>query len=369
MESVLPSVSPKQLKSLLVNYFKLPTLPNGRRRRPLRVVSSPGMGKTEIAYQSGEAVALPVFELRLVQHETVDITGAIGIDQATQTASWYPFEEMYPTDPKWEGVIYLGETGQLDTSMQKIIMGMLDRGGIAGRRIPAGARFLMDGNRQHDRASSTRLLTPIENRSLSVELKFSLDDWIAWAAAKDIHHVVQSYAEFVGADEFVPKFNPAEEIHATPRSWAAVSDELQARPGSDGSAENAEVRTVVHGLVGPGPVAQFMAFREHFHLLHGTVDKVFDEPEEINTDSLERSAQHALVGAIASRLKERNGSTTDQQMQNITTFANRGLSKTLQTLLILHCDRATAGTEHWKQSAGRKKWLAANADLITGAIR
>src|SRR5208283_5420369 len=246
--SAIPGVSPRMLHSLLVNYFEQPVLANGRRRRPIRVVSPPGLGKTEIAYQSADAAKLPLLELRLVQHESVDITGAISVDQVAKTANWYPFIEMFPTDPDWEGVIYLGETGQLDDSMMKTVMGMLDRGGVAGRRIPAGARFVLDGNRQQDRAGSTRLLTPIENRCISVELLFSMDEWQAWAAANGIDQVVRSYATFVGngvagIPGFIPEFNPAEEIHATPRTWAAVSDELQARPGTDPSADNAEIRT------------------------------------------------------------------------------------------------------------------------------
>ena len=55
-----------------------------------------------------------------------------------------------------------------------------------------------------------------------------MDDWQAWAASNGIDQVVRSYATFVGASEFVPEFNPAEQIHAVPRTWAAVSDELQA---------------------------------------------------------------------------------------------------------------------------------------------
>ena len=345
--SSIPAVSPRMLRELLVSYFRTPALPNGRRRRPIRVVSPPGLGKTEITYQSAEGVKLPLVELRLVQHETVDITGAIGIDQENKRADWYPFTEMFPTDPDWQGVIYLGETGQLDAAMQKVIMGMIDRGGVAGRRIPQGARFVLDGNRQQDRAGSTRLLTPIENRCISVELVFSEDCWQHWAAANGIDQVVRSYATFVGAREFVPEFNPAEEIHATPRTWAAVSDELQARPGADPSTDNAEIRTVIQALVGPGAVSQFMAFRQHYLLLHNVVDKVFDAPASVPLDGLETSAQHALIGAISARLKERNGALSKEQLMNVTVLCERLPSMTLQTLLIINCHRS--GGPRWKE--------------------
>jgi hypothetical protein len=355
------------LHSLLVSYFEQPVLPNGRARRSLRIEAIPGMGKTDIVHQAAESVRLPCVDLRLIQHETVDITGAIGIDYATKTADWYPFESMFPTDPNWNGVLFMDEFGQLDTSMQKIGMGILDKAGVAGRRIPKGARIVLASNRQQDRAGSTRLLTPIEARTLGVELLFSMDDWQAWAASNGIDQVVRSYATFVGASEFIPEFNPAEQVHAVPRTWASVSDELQARPGADPSTDNAEIRTVIQSLVGPGPVAQFMAFRQHFHLLHNVVDKVFDAPASVPLGGLETSAQHALIGAVAARVKERNGQLTTQQAENVGIFMERLPSTTLQTIMVLHCDKA--GSQQWKASAGRRNWIAKHADVITSAMQ
>ena len=365
--SVIPGVSPRMLHGLIASYLEQPVLPNGRARRSTYVMATPGMGKSEIVHQVADSLKLPCVDLRPIQHETCDYTGAIGIDNATKTAAFYPFEAMFPTDPNWEGVLFIDEIGQLDTAMQKVIMGLLDKAGVAGRRIPKGARIVLAGNRQQDRAGSTRLLTPIESRTLGVELLFSMDDWLAWAASNGIDQVVRSYATFVGASEFIPEFNPAEQIHAVPRTWAAVSDELQARPGAEPSADNAEIRTVIQALVGPGPVAQFMAFRQHYNLLHGVVDKIFTAPASVPLDGLETSAQHALSGAMAARVKERNGSLPKNEAENVAVFIERLPSKSLQTVAVLHCDRA--GGKQWKETEGRRRWIASNADLITAAMK
>jgi len=360
--SNVPGVSPRTLKSLLLSSLSAPGNGSGRKRRPAMIYGIPGIGKTEIVHQVADQLSLPCVDLRPIQHETVDYTGAIGVDPSTKTADWYPFEAMFPTDPSWEGILFIDELGQCDTAMQKVMMGIIDRQGVAGRRIPDGARFVLAGNRQQDRAGSSRLLTPIESRSLQVELLFSMDDWQQWAASNGIDQVVRSYGTFVGAAEFVPEFSVSDQIHALPRTWAAVSDELQARPDADPSADNPEIRTVIQGLVGPGPVAQFMAFRQHFHLLHNVVDQVFDSPATCNVSGLELSAQHALVGAVASRVKERNGTLTAQQAENIMVFAERALSMTLQTILVLRCQ--ASGSKQFKESENRKRWVRQHADLL-----
>jgi len=95
----------------------------------------------------------------------VDYTGAIGVDLSTKTADWYPFEAMFPTDPPWKRILFIEELGQCDSAMQKVMMGIIDKQGVPGRRIPDVARFVLAGNRRQDRAGLSRLLTPIERRS------------------------------------------------------------------------------------------------------------------------------------------------------------------------------------------------------------
>jgi hypothetical protein len=114
-------------------------------------------------------------------------------------------------------------------------------------------------------------------------------------------------------------------------------------------------------------MAEYIAFHQHYHLLHNVVEKVFDAPASVPVDGLETSAQHALIGAVASYMKEHNGKLTATQANNVMVFAERCLNKTLQTLLVLHCDKA--GSKQWKESTGRSEWTAENAELITSAMK
>ena len=98
----------------------------------------------------------------------------------------------------------------------------------------------------------------------------------------------------------------------------------------------------VCGWVGSGMATEYLAFREHFHLLHNVVDEVFSNPKMMSVPG-DTSVQHALVGAISQRVKERNGSMTDSQLNNVVVFAKAHLPRVLQGLLCLHCVAAIPG--------------------------
>ena len=374
--SVIPGVSPRMLKSMMLSYLEHPTV-NGRERMPLLIVGPPGGGKSQITDQCRTQLGLQLCKAAPIQHETPDYLGAMAVNYEDASGRYCPMKfkshrtgewvELLPTDPEWEGLVFLDEIANCPADMQKVVMGILDRAGPIGERISPKARFALAGNRAKDRAGSSRLLTPIERRCRRVELLFSMDDFQAWGASNGIHQVVLSYGEFVGNGTdglpgFVPEFNPAEEIHATPATWAAVSDELHARPDADPSKDNAEIRTEVQSLVGPGHAAGFMAFRQHFHLLNNVVSKVFDAPASVTLDALETSAQHALIGAVASRVKERNGTLTPDQAENVGIFVGMLPTKTLQRIAVTQCDRA--GSKQWKASKSRAAWIEQHADLL-----
>jgi hypothetical protein len=296
--------------------------------------------------------------VRPIQHETVEYTGLPAI-RPDGTAHWAPFDDLLPTDPNWEGCIFIDEVTQLDLPSQKIVASLLDKEGVAGRRIPAGARFLLAGNRQQDRAGAGRLLSIIESRCRQVELLFSLDDWQHWAINEGLHQTVVSFAGFKGG-AFV-SFDPAKTLNPLPRTWHNVSNELYCHPNAGHSKDDAVMLAAVRGWVGSGMAAEFMAFRENFHLLHNVVDQVFNTPQQVSIGS-EVSVQHALVGAVAQRVKERNGSMSDQQLGNVVVFGKQCLPRSLQALLCLLC--VASGCKRFLKVRETIAWCVENKDTL-----
>jgi hypothetical protein len=351
--SDVPGVSPSTLKADLKDRLTAPI----QFYRPLMVTGIPGVGKTAVVGQVCRELNIPFWACRPIQHETVEYTGLPTV--SADKAHWAPFEELLPTDPDWEGVIFVDEVTQLDLPSQKIVASLLDKEGVAGRRIPRGARFVLAGNRQQDRAGASRLISIIESRCRQAELLFSLEDWQHWALDEGLHQTVVSFAGFKGG-AFIT-FDPAKTLNPLPRTWHMVSDEIQCHPNASASKEDPVLSGAVQGLVGPGPAAEFMAFREHFHLLHNVVDQVFDAPQAVNVGT-DLSVQHALIGAVSQRMKERNGQMTDAQLGNVVTFGRRSLPKSLQALLCLNC--VASGCKRFLQVRETLAWCAEHRETL-----
>jgi len=170
---------------------------------------------------------------------------------------------------------------------------------------------------------------------------------------------VVSFAGFKGG-AFVT-FDPAKTLNPLPRTWHAVSDELHCHPNAGPSKDDAVMCCAMQGLVGPGPAAEFMAFREHFHLLHKVVDQVFDTPQAVSVNG-DLSVQHALIGAISQRIKERNGSMTDTQLGNVVTFGRANLPRSLQALLCLNC--VASGCKRFLQVPETVAWCVEHRETL-----
>jgi hypothetical protein len=351
--SDIPGVSPSTLKADLKDRLTAPI----QFYRPLMLTGIPGVGKTAVVGQVCRELNIPFWACRPIQHETVEYTGLPTVKNGQ--AGWAPFADLLPTDPDWEGVIFVDEITQLDLPSQKIVASLLDKEGVAGRRIPNGARFVLAGNRQQDRAGASRMISIIESRCRQVELLFSLEDWQHWAMDNGIHQTVISFAGFKGGT--FCQFDPAKTLNPLPRTWHAVSDELFCHPNAGQAKDDPVMTCAVQGLVGPGPAAEFMAFREHFHLLHNVVDQVLDSPAAVSLTG-DLSVQHALIGAVSQRMKERNGSMTDVQLGNVVKFGRRSLPKSLQALLCLNC--VASGCNRFLQVPETVAWCVEHREIL-----
>ena len=352
--SNVPGLSPRQLKELLHDSLIAPPVPGDG----IFITGMPGGGKTSIVQQVSAELPMPCWVLRPIQHETVEYTGLPAVKG--NAAHWLPFGDLLPTDQSWSGTIFIDEASQCDAAQQKIFGSMLDREGVAGKRIPPAAHFVLAGNRQQDRAGASRLLSHIESRCTQVELLFSLDDWQAWAIPAGVDQVVRSFASFKGGS-FV-SYDPSSSLNPLPRTWEKVSRALQIRPHASTAKNDPVILAVAQGLVGPGPAAEFMAFREHYHLLHGVVDQVFSDPLNAASGTLDLSVQHALAGAIATRIKERNGNLSNQELANVVIFGKRAFPRTVQAVLLLQT--LATGCKQIRQVEDYRGWIADNVDAI-----
>jgi hypothetical protein len=258
-------------------------------KRPVMLWSAPGQGKSSIVRQVTESLGLQLIDVRATLLDPTDLRGLPRVDG--DMTKWCP-PNFLPRSGA--GVIFLDELGQAVGLVQSALLQLTLERRCGDYELPAGWGIIAASNRQEDKAGVSRIISPLLNRFLHLELQVSEADWQEWAVANGIAPEVRAFIRYRPALLF--QFDPASNPKAfpTPRSWAFTSDVLRVTPKD-------LIQRVAAGCVGEGPAAEFTAFLE-LYLQLPDIDSVLSNPAT-TTVPKETSVLYALVGALVERVK------------------------------------------------------------------
>lgn len=343
-------ISIGQYKKLMKAEFSVPI----EDHTPIFITGIPGLGKTQTTHQGCEELNTNCWAVRPVQHESVEFTGIpqLFVDNGIDMAKFVALDELLPVDPSWSGYIFLDEITQLDVNGQKIVASLVDKSGVAGRRLPPNARFILAGNRTSDRAGASAMLSIIKRRCQQYELVFDVQDWIDWATDDGVSEVVIGFARFKGG-AFVPEFDPSQSAYPLPSTWKGVDTAIKYM----GDMADLSIRS----RIGAGMGAEFCAFHKHFDILKGLVPRIIDG-RQLNYDEIDKvSVQHALIGAVVEYIKTNN--ITDDQFSNAMSYMSSGPIQA-SMLGLFHCRMMAVCGKRLLASDGFRKWASENAEAI-----
>lgn len=288
---------PSDVSAVLYNL--LPT------RQPLFLWGPPGVGKSSLVRQAANKRGLDVIDVRAVLLDPVDLRGIPSIYEGR--ARWCQ-PDFLPKDGR--GVLFLDELAQAPPLVQSACLQLtLDRR-IGEYVLPEGWTVVAASNRAEDRAGTHRLISPLLNRFLHLDVEVSVDDWQEWALSANISPEVRSFIRFRPALLF--QFDPSAGARAfpTPRSWEFVSRVLAVvRPE--------HMYAVVSGCIGEGPAAEFVGYLRIYRGLP-EIDPILASPD-VCTLPTEPSVLYALIGALVERAKN----ASNQIMEVLYKLANR----------------------------------------------
>jgi MoxR-like ATPase len=267
-------------------------------RRPIYLWGPPGVGKSSLIRQAAEAEGLQVCDLRAVLLDPVDLRGLPSIN-GDQRAHWCP-PAFLPHGTDTNGVLFLDELAQAPPLVQAACLQLtLDRR-VGEYVLPDGWTVVAASNRAEDRAGAHRLISPLLNRFVHLDLDASHDDWQAWALTFGIRPEVCAFLRF--RPELLFQFDASRNQRAfpTPRSWQFVSEVVAATPAE-------LLHAVAAGCVGEGPAAEFCAFVHVFQQLPN-VDEVLANPAGCNVPT-DPAVLYALSGAIVQRCRGADDTT------------------------------------------------------------
>ena len=252
--------------------------------RPVYVWGPPGCGKSSVVKQAADALKLPLIDLRATLLDPVDLRGLPKL--SGETAAWCP-PAFLPRSGA--GILFLDELAQAVPMVQAACLQLVLDRKLGEYQLPDGWHVVAASNRSEDRAGTHRLISPLLNRFVHLDLEVSADDWQQWAVAANVAAEVRAFLRF--RPNLLFQFDPASNPRAfpTPRSWQFVSDVLNRSPAESVSA-------VVAGCVGDGAAAEFVGFWRLYRELPD-VEAALAQPETTPVPR-EPAVLYALVGAL-----------------------------------------------------------------------
>lgn len=280
-------------------------------RRATYLWGPPGVGKTDCVRQVAKNLGLDMIDLRAVLLDPVDLRGLPTIKKGTKgnadTAEWCaPSFLPLKGKVKGPGLIFADELAQAAPLVQAaFLQGILDHR-IGEAELDPSWAWVAASNRQEDRAGAHRLISPLLNRFIHIDLEVSGEEWQTWAITAGIAAEVRNFLKFKST--MLHSFDPSnnERAFPTPRSWAFVSEILSVTPSD-------LLFHAVQGCVGKGAAAEFVGFMKTWRELPD-LDEVLKAPESWPIPAKEPSVCYALVGSITERAAKAQGDMLNRLM-------------------------------------------------------
>jgi len=311
-------------------------------RQPVFIWSSPGAGKSSIVRQVAESLKVALKDVRALLLDPVDLRGLpfLGSDGRSKWAT----PDFLPHDGK--GILFLDELNAAPAMVQASCYQLVLDRKLGEYTLPEGWAIIAAGNRDSDRAVTTRMPTPLRNRFVHLEFEVDVQEWSEWAIRAGIRPEVIAFLRF--RPELLSQ--PDKDAHAfpSPRSWEFVSRILD----SLGSQPNPSIEhELIAGAVGAGPATEVSAFLRTFRELP-SIDAILLNPlqEPVPENA---AAQYAVASALAR-------CASDTNFDRICLYLNR-----LPTEFRVLCVRdATLREPAIRCTAGYVRWAVENHDAI-----
>lgn len=136
-----------------------------------------------------------LIDIRLADKEPPDVVGMqIPTEVDGEMRTVYAIASAWPTDPDWEGIIFLDELLNAEPYIQKVAYQIMLEGRVGELVLPRGAIRIGAGNRDGDGGATSQLLAPLANRMLLVEVEYNTDVFLEDVAIpRNLHSAIIGY--------------------------------------------------------------------------------------------------------------------------------------------------------------------------------
>lgn len=254
-------------------------------RQPVFIWGGPGIGKSAIVHQLAAILKVTLQDVRALLLDPVDLRGLPFL--APDGRSRWATPEFLPQDGS--GILFLDELNAAPAMVQASCYQLVLDRKLGEYTLPEGWAIIAAGNRDSDRAVTTRMPTPLRNRFVHLEFEVDTQEWSEWAIQAGVRPEVIAFLRF--RPETLSAFDRDANAFPSPRSWEFVSRILESTPKQSVEHE------LFAGAVGAGAATEFSAFLRMFRELPN-IDAILLNPlkEPVPENA---AAQYAVASALA----------------------------------------------------------------------
>ena len=199
--------------------------------RPIFGLGKGGIGKTESIHDLALELNVGYIDVRLLLYTETDLKG-IPYPNAEHTKTVWLQNNILPTVEKdgESGILVFDEITSCAKSVRTAAYQLLNERKLGEYTLPDGWLIVCLGNGEEDGGDYQGMEGNFVNRCAVFNVVADVDTWKLWANTHGVHNLVTSYVSFRPQD--LHSYDPesdTEMLFASPRSWNAVSNILNAK--------------------------------------------------------------------------------------------------------------------------------------------
>lgn len=308
-------------------------------QQPAFIWGGPGIGKSDVVRQLAADLSISLQDVRALLLDPVDLRGLpfLGTDGRSKWAT----PDFLPK--VGSGILFLDELNAAPAMVQASCYQLVLDRKLGEYTLPKDWAIIAAGNRDSDRAVTTRMPAPLRNRFVHLEFEVDGQEWAEWAIHAGIRPEVIAFLRF--RPEVLSAFDRDANAFPSPRSWEFVSRILDSKPTQSIEYE------LFAGAVGTGAATEFSAFLRTFRELPN-IDAILLNPlKEPVPDNA--AAQYAVASALARFASDMNFDRVCQYLDRMPT-----------EFRILCVRDATLRDPSVRHTAGYTKWAIENHHVL-----
>ncbi|HUE14729.1 MAG TPA: AAA family ATPase [Planctomycetaceae bacterium] len=237
------------------------------------LLSSPGVGKSDVVRQAAADAKLPFRSLLGTQIAPEDVSGIPRI--VGERSVFCPPRVLLPESPQ-PFCLFLDELPACAPDIQKAFYSLLLERRLGEHRLPAGTWVVAAGNRAEDRALVRALSSALINRVFLVHVRVDVKEWLMWAKANGVRPEILAFIAYMPGTLMRPV--PRDPVpFSTPRAWASLSRTLSLAE-KRGVLSPSNRRALAFGTVSAEDAAIFCAMAEESLAEILPIEEYFADP-------------------------------------------------------------------------------------------